>query len=45
MPLCPRDKKLNYDIKFCRSKAKNKYRPWCRECKHSIISKKKGKKK
>ena len=34
MPKCPKDPKLNYSIKFCRSKAKNKHRPWCEECKH-----------
>jgi hypothetical protein len=44
MPLCPRDKKLNYKIKFCKDKFKNKYRHWCEECEH-FIGKKKGKKK
>jgi len=46
MPLCPKDRRLNYNIKFCRSQFKNTIRPWCKECKHSIPpKKKKGKKK
>jgi len=34
MPKCPRDKGLDYNIKFCREFAKGKYRPWCKDCEY-----------
>jgi len=44
MPKCPRDPKLNYNIKFCKEMVKKGIRPWCKNCVH-INKKFKGKKK
>jgi len=44
MPKCPRDKKLNYDIKFCREMVKSNARPWCKDC-LVVVKPKKVKKK
>jgi len=45
MPRCPRDPKLNYNIKFCREIVKSGLRVWCKDCVHAKAMKKKGKKK
>ena len=45
MPLCPKDPKLNYNIKFCREISKSGVRPWCAGCKYAATPKKITKKK
>lgn len=43
MPRCPRDRKLNYKMSFCKEMGKSDIRPWCKDCEHSKPKKRKKK--